>query len=185
MTSHDDKAEALLDFYTNLIGTSQPRGRSINLDALGIRPHFQLWKCGTLFSFFLLTRSPDLMGSPVGFINLVGPLLRTISCWPLTQSGGGILRNFRFLNSAYITLLPKKESIMAKDFRPITISLIHSFAKLLTKVLANRLRNHMDEIVYKNQSAFIKGRFIQDNFMLVHQTARFLHAQKQPRILLN
>lgn len=37
MTSHDDKAEALLDFYTNLIGTSQPRGRSINLDALGIQ----------------------------------------------------------------------------------------------------------------------------------------------------
>jgi hypothetical protein len=71
---------------------------------------------------------------------------------------------------------------MAKDFRPI--SLIHSFAKVLTKVLANRLRNHMDEIVSKNQSAFIKGRFIQDNFMLVQQTARFLHAQKQSRIVL-
>jgi len=38
--------------------------------------------------------------------------------------------------------------------------------------------------VSPNQSAFIKGRFIQDNFMLVQQTARFLHQQKQPRILL-
>jgi hypothetical protein len=36
----------------------------------------------------------------------------------------------------------------------------------------------------KNQSAFIKDRFIQDNFMMVQQTARYLHAQKQPRILL-
>lgn len=70
----------------------------------------------------------------------------------------------------------------AKDFRPI--SLIHSFAKLITKILANRLAAHLDRMVSCNQSAFIKGRFIQDNFMFVQQTARFLHSQKQPRILL-
>lgn len=29
-----------------------------------------------------------------------------------------------------------------------------------------------------------KGRFIQNNFMLVKQTARFLHQKKHPRILL-
>jgi hypothetical protein len=34
------------------------------------------------------------------------------------------------------------------------------------------------------QSAFIKGRFIQDNFMLVQQTVRFLHQRKQSSILL-
>jgi hypothetical protein len=61
---------------------------------------------------------------------------------------------------------------------------VHSFAKLVTKILANRLAPHMDKLVSTNQSAFIKGRFIQDNFMMVQQTARFLHAQKQPRILL-
>lgn len=70
----------------------------------------------------------------------------------------------------------------AKDFRPI--SLIHSFAKLITKVLANRLAGQLYSMVSSNQSAFVKGRFIQDNFMLVQQTARFLHSQKQPRILM-
>jgi hypothetical protein len=49
VTSHDYKAEALLDFYTNLIGTSQPRGKSINLDALGIQQH-DLSKLETQFS---------------------------------------------------------------------------------------------------------------------------------------
>ena len=39
-------------------------------------------------------------------------------------------------------------------------------------------------MVSKNQSAFIKGRFIQDNIMLVQQTARFLHSQNQPTIML-
>ena len=91
--------------------------------------------------------------------------------------------NFEALNSAYITLLPKKEGAeQPKDFRPI--SLVHSFAKLVTKLLANRLAPRLQQIVSPYQSAFIKGRFIQDNFMLVQQTARFLHQQKQPRILL-
>jgi hypothetical protein len=87
------------------------------------------------------------------------------------------------LNSAYITLIPKKtEADQVKDFRPI--SLVLSFAKLVTKILANRLAGHLDQMVSSNQSAFIKKCFIQDNFMLVQQTARFLHSQKQPRILL-
>jgi hypothetical protein len=42
----------------------------------------------------------------------------------------------------------------------------------------------MEGLVSKAQSAFIKGHFIQDNFMLVQQTARSLHAKNQPRILL-
>jgi hypothetical protein len=74
--------------------------------------------------------------------------------------------NFEQLNTALITLLPKKEEAThIKDSRPI--SLVHSFAKLVTKILANRLAGKLHQIVTPNQSAFIKGGFIQDNFMLV------------------
>jgi hypothetical protein len=113
-------------------------------------------------------------------------------CWPIIKEDimAAIsavwrrdFRNLRPLNSAYVTLLPKMEGVVhAKDFRPI--SLIHSFVKLVTKILANRLASRLEDMVSTNQSAFIKGKFIQDNFMLVQQTARFLHSQKQPRILL-
>jgi hypothetical protein len=69
-------------------------------------------------------------------------------------------RNFRNLwklNCAYITLIPKKQdAIHVKDFRPI--SLVHSFAKLVTKILANRLAERLDEMVSPNQSAFIKKK---------------------------
>lgn len=61
---------------------------------------------------------------------------------------------------------------------------MHSFAKLVTKLLASRHASKLQGMVSPNQSAFIKGHFIQDNFILVQQTARFLHQQKQPRILL-
>ena len=87
------------------------------------------------------------------------------------------------LNSAYSTLLPKRlDAEQVKDFRHK--SLVHSFAKLVTKILANRLASRLDKMVSPNQSAFIKKRFIQDNYMLVQQTVRFLHSQKQPRLLL-
>jgi hypothetical protein len=42
-----------------------------------------------------------------------------------------------------------------KDFHPI--SQIHSFAKLVTKVLAARLSNYIDRLISVSQSAFIKG----------------------------
>ena len=81
---------------------------------------------------------------------------------------------FYLLNSAYITLLPKKEDALnIREYRPI--SLVHSFAKLITKLLANRLVGRLDQLITPNQSAFIKGRFILDNFMLVQHTTRYLH----------
>jgi hypothetical protein len=85
--------------------------------------------------------------------------------------------NLELLNSAYIILLPKKDEVChVKDFRPI--SLVHSFAKLITKLLANRLTEHLDNMVSQNQSAFIKGRSILDNFMLVQQTTKMFHQKK-------
>lgn len=47
-----------------------------------------------------------------------------------------VMSKLHHLNSAYVILLAKKiEALKVKYFRPI--SLIHSFAKLVTKILAN------------------------------------------------
>jgi hypothetical protein len=87
------------------------------------------------------------------------------------------------LSSAYLILLPKKEdAISACDFRPI--SLIHSFAKLTTKILANRLGPHLQDLVAANQSVFVRGRSIHDNFMLVQQSIKFLRNRRIPGLLL-
>jgi hypothetical protein len=72
-------------------------------------------------------------------------------------------------------------AIDLSDFRPI--SLVHSFALLLTKVLARRLAPWMTELVDDNQFAFIRGRCIQDNFLFVQESARALHTKKEASLL--
>ena len=66
------------------------------------------------------------------------------------------------------------------DFRPI--SLIHSFAKIVAKVLAMRLAPHMNSLISKSQSAFIKRRSIHDNFMSVRCVVRRFHRSKTPTL---
>ncbi|KAM0876089.1 hypothetical protein ACQ4PT_036414 [Festuca glaucescens] len=95
----------------------------------------------------------------------------------------GCCQHFGGLNNAYITLLPKRDgAVNMSDHRPI--SLVHSFAKLLAKILASRLAPRMDELVDRNQSAFIRGRCIQDNFILVQQSARLLFHKRVPMLML-
>jgi hypothetical protein len=90
--------------------------------------------------------------------------------------------NLHRLNTAYITMVPKREGAnQVTDFRPISV--VHSFAKLVTKVLANRLAKRLNGMVSPIQSTFIQVRFIQDNFMLVQQTSRLLHQQNLATLL--
>jgi hypothetical protein len=58
-------------------------------------------------------------------------------------------KGFGRLNQALITLIPKKEdAILVGDFRPI--SLVHSFSKLFSKLLANRLKFRLGELITAN-----------------------------------
>jgi hypothetical protein len=74
------------------------------------------------------------------------------------------------------------DALTARDFRPI--SLIHSFAKLVTKLLANRLGPHLQELVAANQSAFVKGRSIHDNYMMVQHSIKYLHKKRVSSLFL-
>jgi hypothetical protein len=92
-------------------------------------------------------------------------------------------RSFYLVNQTYMILLRKKvDAEEVKDYRPI--SLIHSFNKLFAKALAVRLAPFMHELVWPNQSAFICGRAIHDNFRTMQSTTKWLHARRRSSILL-
>jgi hypothetical protein len=67
-------------------------------------------------------------------------------------------------------------------FRPI--SLINSFMKILTKILANRLAPGMNEIVSTAQNTFIQKRSIHDNFLYVQKVIQKLHMNNQPALFV-
>jgi len=61
------------------------------------------------------------------------------------------------LDAYFIALIPKKAgAIDIFDFRPI--SLISRVYKIITKVLANRMSPVMENIIFRPQNAFVKGK---------------------------
>jgi hypothetical protein len=87
------------------------------------------------------------------------------------------------LNNALVVLLPKKVGASSPgNFCPTTM--IHSFAKLLSKLLALWLAPRLDHMVAKNQNAFIRNRTIHDNLKYVQRATVMIRKKKIPMLLL-
>jgi hypothetical protein len=68
------------------------------------------------------------------------------------------------INTANVVMIPKGPTLKAvEDYRPISI--ISIIPKLLSKILGNRLRTELADLVDIRQSAFVRGRHLSDNFL--------------------
>jgi len=189
--SHSDKEQLIYQHFSSHFGVPGPRHFTLDWDRLGLTQH----DLSSLEKEFtedevhaaILDMASDKAPGPDGYIGafykaswevIKGDLLAAINYF-FSQHD----QHFQHLNSAHLILIPKKlDALKLSDYRPI--SLTHSAAKLVSKLLAARLAPHLNVLASRAQSAFIKKRSIHDNFLYTQNLVRDLHRLRKPALFL-
>ena len=82
------------------------------------------------------------------------------------------------INRTNITLIPKiKNPTKMTNFRPISLSNV--IYKLISKVLANRIKTILPQIITENQRAFLSKQLITDNVLVALELMHYLDHKRE------
>lgn len=83
-----------------------------------------------------------------------------------------------------ITCIPKegKPKQYLKNWRPI--SLLNVVYKLASGCIAERLKKVLDKLINRDQTGFLKGRFIGENIRLVYDLMNYTEQNQIPGLLM-
>jgi hypothetical protein len=139
---------------------SYAEGRSLVKPFSVIEVKRAVWDCDSF-------KSPGPDGINFGFIkefweDLSDDVMRFIT---EIRRNGKLMKG---INNTFIALIPKVDSPRRlNDFRPI--SLVGALYKILSKVLANRLKLVMGKVVSEAQTAFVQNRQILDGILIANE----------------
>ena len=185
LTKPCDVKIAVFNFFSKLYSfTDRPRTSCNNLNFLKLQPSSStalelpfsadevktaVWDCeGNKapgpdgINFFFIKKAWNIIGGDI--VQMVDEFYRT----NLLPPG---------INSSFVTLIPKvKGANKLHDFRPI--SLVGSLYKIISKLLASRVKQVMSEVISDHQNTFIKGRQILDSVLIANEAINFMKKKK-------
>lgn len=125
-------------------------------------------------------KSPGTDGMSPGFYQNYWDILGNdvvLFCDQFVQSG--VLP--KGINQTHIVLIPKKSKPETMgDLRPI--ALCNVLYKIIAKVLANRIKPLLSNLVSETQGAFVPGRSISDNIMIAYEIQHYLKRKSQGKV---
>lgn len=124
-------------------------------------------------------KAPGLDGMPAVFYKRFWDLVGDVVQGEVLEvlNGGQIPAGW---NETVIVLIPKvKNPTHLKELRPI--SLCNVVFKIVTKVIACRMKEVLDVVISPSQSAFVSGRLITDKDLIAYETTHFMRQRKGGR----
>lgn len=87
------------------------------------------------------------------------------------------------LNASFIAMIPKQENAMTPNgFRRIT--LCNVMYKIISKVIANRIKPLLPSLISEEQIGYVEGRQIFNNIIQAHEVAHSLKRNKQVGMII-
>lgn len=85
------------------------------------------------------------------------------------------------INETLIAMIPKTSYLFSiTQFRPI--SLCNTVYKIVTKLIANRLRSFLPSRISPNQNSFLPGKGTETNVIMVNETLHSMRKRKVYRV---
>jgi len=140
-------------------------------------------ECENVLDSFQTNKSPGNDGIPIEFYK---------RCWnlisqPFLESVNESFEKGEMSNSqkqAVITLIEKKgkDRCLIENWRPI--SLLNVDAKILSKVIATRIKKVLPDIIHHNQSGYVSDRYIGETVRSIFDIMDFTDKENIPGLLI-
>ena len=114
-----------------------------------------------------LGKSPGPDGFTSNFFHYFWDLVKeeVLNIAEESRNKRGVLKTF---NATFLTLIPKEAGVNSPDKFQLIAS-CNVIYKIISKVIANRLKHLLPNLISPEQSGFVEGRHILGGVILVHE----------------
>eukprot|EP01018_Ginkgo_biloba_P025672 Gb_11085 [translate_table: standard] len=195
LSTPEEIREEAISFFSTLLAEEQVDRAEAQNEILGVIPNL-ISKEGNLFLTKPITmeelentiagmkedKSPGPDGFQVNFFKVAWDIINEdlLRCCEESRRSGKILGR---MNATFIALIPKEKNPTSfHRFRPI--SLCNVSYKIISKLMANRLRRFFPKLIFEEQGGFVPGKLIADNVVLVQEVLHSAKARKEKTMLV-